>query len=593
MATIATWYNNQYSTWNRTRRLHAQPYLARTDTSTSRRAAEMAQQMAAAQDAVVLNMGNPNGLDANKEKTSDTLFGPNIGIVSGGPEWTERHEKSSDELTPEIIKNWIARSKEGFPTTTTLQALVNLKRPTLRLTPFEDAPSDDPDHADSQHHHGLEFEYDCDAPKCGISVNVLLSPRHHLAGKADASGLYKFLVYESVVDGGFGKVLKHEDGATLELGRFELCADDPEKDTAAESSVAVDAEGQQAPEDNHTKRLRFTHFNFRKRSQNRNVAGPALAVVDAETHATEGEESDSQTASRREEPDVGVRVTIRLAALDGEGHELPSVNEQVTYLHIVRYGPPPVSLDGQVIEDNRPWVVKVVKREATIGPHTFHLHEIYGLSANSTTPSQPVPTSPTSAEQHVYPPVPPPGTTQEEEPSSECLLCLSSPREVVLLPCRHLVACRECALNMIEFGAGGTIVQQDNEPSATTGPDDTAGDGTNVPTSTSDGALPGSEAVAAPPVPRRKRKAKGWFCPVCRQPYTSMLRITTVPPSKEDEMRDSMSTDVHVERVPASPPAQSVRGSLTASFPRPGALLRAFGRSSAQQPDVERGQVQA
>ena len=72
----------------------------------------MAQQMAAAQDAVVLNMGNPNGLDANKEKTSDTLFGPNIGIVSGGPEWTERHEKSSDELTPEIIKSWIARSKE-------------------------------------------------------------------------------------------------------------------------------------------------------------------------------------------------------------------------------------------------------------------------------------------------------------------------------------------------------------------------------------------------------------------------------------------------------------------------------------------------
>ena len=26
----------------------------------------------------------------------------------------------------------------------------------------------------------------------------------------------------------------------------------------------------------------------------------------------------------------------------------------------------------------RQWLVRVVKREATIGPHTFHLHEIYG-----------------------------------------------------------------------------------------------------------------------------------------------------------------------------------------------------------------------
>ncbi|HEV7737628.1 MAG TPA: hypothetical protein VGO47_09705 [Chlamydiales bacterium] len=44
-------------------------------------------------------------------------------------------------------------------------------------------------------------------------------------------------------------------------------------------------------------------------------------------------------------------------------HSLTSLNSQTTYLHIVRVGavPPPPALD------TRPWVVRVVKREATIG----------------------------------------------------------------------------------------------------------------------------------------------------------------------------------------------------------------------------------
>ncbi|KAH9933058.1 uncharacterized protein B0H18DRAFT_985359 [Fomitopsis serialis] len=567
MAGLATWYNSQYSTWNRTRRLHAQPFIARTDTITSRRAPRW------------LSSPNP---EASMDKKSDTLFGPNIGIVSGGPAWTERHERGADELTP-----------ESYATTTTLQALVNLKRPTLRLTPLEIAPADDPDHADSQHHHGLEFEYDCDAPKCGIS--------HPLAGKPDPSGLCKFLIYESVVDGGFGRVLKLEDGVTLELGRFEPRAD---ADKEAAGEAPADAE-QHATEDVHAKgaRKRFTHFNFRMRTHGRAAVGPALAVVDAEApaHAAEGEDegAHASVAAKDEEPDVGVKVVIRLAALDEEGKELPSANEQVTYLHVVRFGaPPPPEVDGAAVEDKRPWVVKVVKREAIIGPHTFHLHEIYGLSANSTTASHAQPTPPpASVDQHVYPPVAAPANANahEDEPSSECLLCLSSPREVVLLPCRHLVACRECAVNMIEFGAGGTIVHQESETTATAGTEGAAGENAAPAPPTADGAVPGSEANAPQPTPRRKRKAKGWFCPVCRQPYTSMLRITTTPPSKEgdEKNRDSMSTEAQVDVLPALPAAATaptVRGSL-ASLARPG-FLRAF-RPGAPQPDVERGQVQA
>ncbi len=219
-----------------------------------------------------------------------------------------------------------------------------------------------------------------------------------------------------------------------------------------------------------------------------------------------------------------------------------------------------------------------------IGSHTFHLHEIYGLSSTSTSVHPTAPdATPTTA--HTYPPtvpVPP----AEDEPSSECLVCLSSPREVVLLPCRHLVACKECAINMVEFGAGGAITHAEEpvttaeaQPQAETAEtpptvDDSAspavatgsaGEEASVPaaTATRDGEVDPSDPPAAdasqvvpaepvgdstpeassppppapattsttpaqatpnvlpiapvPPNPRRKRRAKGWFCPVCRQ----------------------------------------------------------------------------
>ncbi|KAL1946247.1 hypothetical protein VTO73DRAFT_15374 [Trametes versicolor] len=622
MASFASWYNSQYASWNRVRSIHQQPYLARVDSRASRAATQMAQ----AQNAVVIDMGTPapaagaTGAATTAppaSKANDTLFGPNIGVLGGGPEWAESPEKSQDVLTPEVVKGWIAKSKQTHYSTTTLQALVNLKRPTLRLSPLEnDTSSDDADHVDSQHHHALEFEFDCDAPKSGIRVHVLLPPKHPMAGKPDASGFSRLLVFETIVEGGFGRMLKLEDGAMLELGRF-----DNTRATATDAqatSSSPDQEKAPTPEPSSTenphRRKRFTtNFHFRKRSQDRGVAGPALAVVDADVHpATEGEDKPKEA---KDEEEVGVRVTIRLTALDAEGKELPSHNEQVTYLHIVRFGAPPVAVDGVESEDNRPWVVKVVKREATIGLHTFHLHEIYGLSANSNTPSHSAPAPTATLDTHTYPPAVPPSVPADDEPQSECLLCLSSPREVVLLPCRHLVACRECALNMIEFGAGGTIVHNDSETNAT-GSEAPAAEGAAAAPSegTAEGtagtpATEGAPAAAqAPPIPtiqtnpRRKRKAKGWFCPVCRQPYTSLLRITTTPPEmdEKDDHGDSASGDEHVPQVvvpaaaaPAVPPpvVQADRGRF-ASIPRPG-FLRGFGRQGAPQPDLERGTAPA
>lgn len=67
------------------------------------------------QEAITINMADltvsANAPAASKKK-QDTLFGPNIGIVARGPEWTESREKVIDELTPEVVKAWIAKSKE-------------------------------------------------------------------------------------------------------------------------------------------------------------------------------------------------------------------------------------------------------------------------------------------------------------------------------------------------------------------------------------------------------------------------------------------------------------------------------------------------
>lgn len=201
-----------------------------------------------------------------------------------------------------------------------------------------------------------------------------------------ANGLSKLLVFESVVDGGFGRVLKIEEGATLELGRFEripkitsessnnispspsgtLTAEPSSADSSALPPAALNASTESTPGHpaSRNSRRRFTHFHFRKRSHHRSVTGPALAVMDAEPVPA----LDSNKSKEGKEEEDGIRVIIRLAALDEQGTELISPNEQLTYLHVVRFGTKstPSEEASEEVEDVRPWVVKVVKREATV-----------------------------------------------------------------------------------------------------------------------------------------------------------------------------------------------------------------------------------
>ncbi|KAF8578966.1 hypothetical protein K439DRAFT_1395053 [Ramaria rubella] len=596
-STISTWYHNQYSSWNRTRRMQASPYLARQDTPATRltRAATEGQ----GNDAVI-NMGDllPPQTDRTQngdKKKQDTLFGPSIGIVSPGPEWADQKPEQSekaqlqDVLTPELVKSWVEKSKEASQPTTTLQALVNLKRPSLRLSPISQDEPEDTEHS-HPHQHGLEFQFDCDAPKCGISLHIISSTKE--APSSSSAQLVD--VFHTVVDGGFGRVLKLEEGATLELDKYDPAAQPAAlrhaethtpSETPAASAPTPPAAGPPAENASQQKK-RFT-LRIRKRTHphaaedaNRvSIAGPALQVVDVETPATDAPAHEKEA---KEKDEGGVRVLIRLEALDVNEHTLVSPNSQATYLHIVRLGPAPTAPAA----DTRPWVVRVVKREATIGPHTFHLHEIYGLTSHG--PAQaPAPTPAT------YPPTTSVGG-MEDDPTSECLLCLSSPREVVLLPCRHLVACKECAVNMVEFGAGGQVVHAEDPPTdVTTGNENGVAEGGEAanPGETSgagaggeNGTAPVAAAAPAPTVapapvpapsrPRRKRKAKGWFCPVCRQPYTSLLRISTTAPGKKLLESDNIPVSVTGTATP------------TAGGQRPG-FLRAISNAAARVTGTE------
>lgn len=92
---------------------------------------------------------------------------------------------------------------------------------------------------------------------------------------------------------------------------------------------------------------------------------------------------------------------------------------------------------------------------------------------------------------------------------------------------------------MIEFGAGGNIVHNDSE---TTAPGADAAPSEATPTEgnaegTADSPTPPAEGAPAPTTPtptvpanpRRKRKAKGWFCPVCRQRKCHLSHLPTLP----------------------------------------------------------------
>ncbi|CAE6429057.1 unnamed protein product [Rhizoctonia solani] len=540
---ITSWYNSQYRVWDRTRRLQMAPFLAQAEQNVGDNPAQP-------HGSVAIDMSNTQPKE--KETRSESLFGPPIppdSVQDSHSQSTQPH----DEVSQAVINDWVDKNKQGDEPATTLQALVNLKRPSLRLTPLASNASNTDLGSSTKASHGLEFDYDCDAAKCRITVTM--APEDH--DKSESGGKNEpITIFETVTEGGFGRTLKHEHGAILDLAHHD---ETKETDALAADNapisepITLPAEPPAAA--TRSRRRISVPFHIRRRDRGpQQAVGPALPVVDADMHNTAAESSKDNAPKET----GGVGVTIQLDALDEAGEFTSPRNSQFTLLHIVKMGQPP----SAGAEDTRSWVVRVVRRDALIGDHTFRLHEIYGLaSANAPAPAPAPQTYPPAAPtDHDGEPLPDAHTQQQtyEFAGAECVLCLSSPREVMLLPCRHLVACKECAENMITFGAGEGV----SAPSAPAAEESTAPTNTN-PNQTSNGA-PNANTTPEPLTPfqaaaaagRRKRKAKGWFCPVCRQPYTSLLRISMQPLNVKS---DSTTAPTEQAQQPASETEQQMQ----------------------------------
>lgn len=106
---------------------------------------------------------------------------------------------------------------------------------------------------------------------------------------------------------------------------------------------------------------------------------------------------------------------------------------------------------------------------------------------------------------------------------------------------------------MVEFGAGNRVARREEMDSAEIGQNGDAfiengtggggSSGGNVPQVAGGTTATGRE--------RRKKKVKGWYCPVCRQPYTSLLRLALPEPS-DRPARPSSRASVRTTRTTKS-----------------------------------------
>eukprot|EP00455_Lapot_gusevi_P025980 TRINITY_DN2741_c0_g1_i5.p1 TRINITY_DN2741_c0_g1~~TRINITY_DN2741_c0_g1_i5.p1 ORF type:complete len:132 (-),score=6.23 TRINITY_DN2741_c0_g1_i5:113-508(-) len=64
-------------------------------------------------------------------------------------------------------------------------------------------------------------------------------------------------------------------------------------------------------------------------------------------------------------------------------------------------------------------IVRLVKQKAKVEGASFELQEIYGLDE-----------------------------AQKEEGNSDCVICMTNPRDTTIYPCRHFVLCAQCAAEL-------------------------------------------------------------------------------------------------------------------------------------------------
>ncbi|RXK41595.1 hypothetical protein M231_01094 [Tremella mesenterica] len=546
-ASISNWYTQAYSGSFRTGRLRASSNLPPRN---------LAQAHAnAVQHTLVVDVARQLGINVDGDETAknvrrrETIFGPDVG-EDDEPGWTKRDE--GVKVGVDVVKGWVdkAKSEEGLHATTTLQALVNLKRPTLLLQQLEGddveptrasldadgeieaaSPSKKDIPVPQRPLHSLKFNYDATSPQVNITLLIYPSPVPMPEGKESfVLDEEPTVVYTGVHSGGFDQLFTLPASSALDLSSAIApppgSAEDMPRDSHDEKKLAsnndtIRARTSQSAETNRSSRRRFGFFS-RRQNEERDLEAANIEMTPRVPSAVEKEEE--------KEEEKGMRILIKIDALGAEGETLQRRNAQLTHILITgmwtadaRAAPSTVTAAPSTPTGKRVWVVKVVRREAIIGPHTFLLKEIYGLSSAGKDTTHNHASYPPGADDHAH-------EDLYASTPNECIVCLTAPRDVVLLPCRHLVVCRECAVGMIEFGAGGKVSRRDDTTAAEPAEGDASPPAADVAVPTP--VTPVAGGTTQTGRERRKKKPKGWYCPVCRQPYTSLLRLA-LPTTEE------------------------------------------------------------
>lgn len=229
-------------------------------------------QIAQATDAT--NQTGANGAGgvggAAQKKKGQTLFGPDVGFEEadavGG--WTKGDAQTTAATTTPtvplgVVKTWIERAKATdvdstnarVHKTTTLQALVNLKRPSLALIALTASNPDAHPSATgaAATSHALRFNYDASSP--AVLVTLSIHPRSYYPYLAQRPIT---TLYAARHEGGFGKTWQLPDDHAMDLARLmdeEMRVKDEAKRAREEEeerrrrSAAMDGEDEDEEDD--------------------------------------------------------------------------------------------------------------------------------------------------------------------------------------------------------------------------------------------------------------------------------------------------------------------------------------------------------
>lgn len=80
---------------------------------------------------------------------------------------------------------------------------------------------------------------------------------------------------------------------------------------------------------------------------------------------------------------------------------------------------------AEFAHDSGVWSIKALKQKIQLGAESYELQEIYGIELHE------------KAGQH--------GQAADGGEGVECVICMTSPRDTTVLPCRHMCLCAACA----------------------------------------------------------------------------------------------------------------------------------------------------